>query len=79
MSNATQTDADGQTSTDAQLSEKSTAVTILLGVFLSPLAYYYVGRTKLAVINFLTLNSLGLGFMAVPIHAYKILNDGRRA
>lgn len=79
MSNATQTDADGQTSTDAQLSEKSTAVTILLGVFLSPLAYYYVGQTKLAVINFLTLNYLGLGFIAVPIHAYKILNDGRRA
>jgi hypothetical protein len=79
MSNATQTDADGQTSTDAQLSEKSTAVTILLGVFLSPLAYYYVGRTKLAVINFLTLNYLGLGFIAVPIHAYKILNDDRQA
>jgi len=55
--------------------EKSKAVAILLALFLSPVAYYYVGRTKLAVVNFLTLNYLLLGIVVVPIHVYKIVSD----
>jgi len=55
--------------------DKSSVVAILLGLTLSPLAYYYVGNTKLAIINLLTLNYLTLGFIAVPIHAYKMIRD----
>ncbi|AGB31804.1 hypothetical protein Natpe_1953 [Natrinema pellirubrum DSM 15624] len=33
------------------LTEKSTPVAILLAFVLSPVAYYYVSRTKLAVIT----------------------------
>jgi hypothetical protein len=42
---------------------------------LSPAAYYYVGRTKLAVLNFVTLNYLALGFLIVPIHTCMIVNN----
>lgn len=41
---------------------------------LSPVAYYYVGRTKLAVINLLTINYLMLGIVITPIHVYSILS-----
>jgi len=59
---------------DAQpLAEKSTPVALLLAVVLSPVAYYYVGRTKLAVINLLTINYLMLGIVITPIHVYSIL------
>ncbi len=50
---------------------------VLLALVLSPVAYYYVGRTKLAVINLLTLNYLLLGIVVVPIHVYKIINDAQ--
>lgn len=59
------------------LADKSTPVAILLALVLSPVAYYYVGRTKLAVINFLTLNYLLLGLVIVPIHVYMILSDAK--
>ncbi len=55
--------------------DRSTAVTLLLSVFISPLGYYYVGRRKLALVNLLTLNYLALGFVAVPIHTYLITLD----
>lgn len=59
------------------LADKSTPVAILLALVLSPLAYYYVGRTKLAVINFITLNYLLLGIVIVPLHVYKIISDAK--
>lgn len=59
------------------IADKSTPVAILLALVLSPAAYYYVGRTKLAVINLLTLNYLLLGIVVVPIHVYKIISDAR--
>ena len=59
------------------LADKSTPVAILLAFVLSPAAYYYVGRTKLAVINFLTLNYLLLGIVIVPLHVYKIISDAK--
>lgn len=68
---------DGQTSTGNQLADKSTAVALLLSIFLSPLGYYYVGRTKLAIVNFLTLNFLLLGIIIVPIHTYKIMSSAK--
>jgi len=47
----------------------------LLGILLPPAAYYCVGRTKLAVLNLVTLNYLALGFLIVPIHTYMIVNN----
>lgn len=57
------------------LAAKNRLVAILLGLFLSPLAYVYLGRWRWAVINVLTLNYLLLGFVLVPIHAYRLLNS----
>lgn len=68
---------DGEARTGQPLANKSMAVTLLLSLFLSPLAYYYVGRKKLAVINLLTINYLLLGIVVVPIHTYKIMNDAK--
>ncbi|SFS54267.1 hypothetical protein [Halostagnicola kamekurae] len=59
------------------IADKSLPVAIVLGIILSPVAYYYVGRTKLAVINFFTLNYLMLGLLLVPIHVYKIISGAR--
>ncbi|WP_254763393.1 TM2 domain-containing protein [Natrinema marinum] len=59
------------------IADKSTPMAVLLALVLSPVAYYYVGRTKLAVINLLTLNYLLLGIVVVPIHVYKIINDAQ--
>jgi hypothetical protein len=57
------------------VADKSVAVAVLLGLTLSPLAYYYVGRTKLAIANLVTLNWLGLGVVATPVHTYKIIDN----
>ncbi len=59
------------------LANKSTVTAMLLAVFLAPVAYYYVGRTKLAVLNLITLNYLLLGIIIVPVHVYKILSDAK--
>jgi uncharacterized membrane protein YqaE (UPF0057 family) len=57
------------------LAAKNQWVAILLGLFLSPLAYVYLGRWKWVLINVLTLNYFLLGFVLVPIHAYRLLNS----
>ena len=57
------------------IADKSMPVALLLAIFISPVAYYYVGRTKLAIVNLLTLNYLLLGIVIVPIHVYKIISD----
>lgn len=57
---------------------KSPAVAVVLAIFLPPAAYWYVGRTGLAVINFLTLNFFLFGFIIVPIHTYKIVRDAQK-
>ena len=59
--------------------DRSTAATLLLSVFVSPLGYYYVGRKRLALVNLLTLNYLALGFIAVPIHTYLITLDAKQS
>jgi len=56
---------------------KSIPVALLLAVFLSPLAYHYIGKRKLAVVNFFTLNYLLLGIIVVPIHVVKLITDAR--
>lgn len=47
---------------------KSMLIAGLLGFFLSPLGYWYIGRTTLAIITFVTLNYVFTGFIVVPIH-----------
>ncbi|MFB6227283.1 MAG: TM2 domain-containing protein [Halobacteriales archaeon] len=64
-----------QRSESKSAAEKSVPVAVLLGLTLSPLAYYYVGKTKLAILNLITLNWLGLGIVATPIHTYKIIDN----
>ncbi|SFS92390.1 hypothetical protein [Halostagnicola kamekurae] len=59
------------------IADKSFPVAILLSIVLSPVAYYYVGRTRLAILNLLTLNYLLLGIVIVPIHVYKIISDAQ--
>ena len=57
---------------------RSTVVAALLSVFVSPLGYYYVGRTRLAAINLLTLNYLLLGVLVVPVHTHLIVRGTDR-
>ena len=68
---------DEQTQAEQAIANKSTPVALLLAIFFSPVAYYYVGRTKLAIINLLTLNYLLLGVVAVPVHVYLIMSDAK--
>jgi hypothetical protein len=49
----------------------------ILSVMLSPFGYYMVGRTKLAMLNLLTINYLLLGVAIVPLHTWKIHRDAR--
>ncbi|WP_254522266.1 TM2 domain-containing protein [Natrinema caseinilyticum] len=73
--NRSPADDDGRQ--EPAIADKSTPVALVLALVLSPVAYYYVGRTKLAVINLLTLNYLLLGIVIVPVHVYTIINDAR--
>jgi hypothetical protein len=56
---------------------KSIPVALLLSVFISPLAYHYIGKRGLAVVNLFTLNYLLLGIVVVPIHVVKLITDAR--
>ncbi|MEF8778453.1 MAG: hypothetical protein V5A36_06030 [Natronomonas sp.] len=60
------------------VSEKSTTVAVLLGFFLPPLGYVYVGRPLLGLLNLLTFNYFLLGFLIVPLHVLKTIIDERR-
>lgn len=51
--------------------------TLLLGFFLTPLGYWMIGKTTLAIVNFLTLNYLFMGPIIVPIHCHKIIEDAK--
>jgi len=59
------------------LAQKSPGRAIALGVLLSAGAYFYVGRPKLAVLNIVTFNFILTGFILVPIHTYKMIDDAR--
>jgi len=60
-----------------KVADKSTGIAVALGIFITPLAYVYVGKNMLALLNFLTLNYFLLGFIIVPIHTWKIINDAQ--
>jgi hypothetical protein len=60
-----------------KIANKDTTTAILLGIFISPLGYAYVGKWGWAAANFFTLNYLLFGIILVPIHARKIILDAR--
>lgn len=60
-----------------KIASKSTTSVMLWGFFVTPVAYLKLGKTGLAVLNFVTLNYLLLGFLVVPFHARKMITDAR--
>lgn len=60
-----------------KIASKDTTMAILLGIFISPLGYGYVGKWWWALLNFVTLNYALLGFIIVPIHVWKMMKDSR--
>lgn len=60
-----------------KVAEKSIPLAALLGFFLSPLGYVYLGKWKWAVINFFTFNYLLLGFLIVPFHTFFQIKKAR--
>lgn len=49
---------------------KSKLLAVFLGFFLSPLAYVYIGKYTLAIVNFITFNYFFFGFFIVPVHVW---------
>lgn len=68
---------DGRVYELQKVAQKSPGVAVALGLLLTPASYWYVGKTGLALVNFLTFNYLLLGFIIVPVHSYKIIEDAR--
>lgn len=60
-----------------KIANKDTTTVMLVSFLLTPLGYYMVGKTGLAIINFLTLNYFLLGIIIVPLHTKKIIQDAR--
>jgi hypothetical protein len=58
-----------------KIANKSTTTAVLLGIFLSPAAYVYVGKWGWAAANFFTFNFLLLGIIIAPLHTRKMIND----
>ncbi|MFB6100273.1 MAG: hypothetical protein ABEK16_03275 [Candidatus Nanohalobium sp.] len=66
----------GLFSTDAEdLSPEdySFPAVMLLSFVFPPMAYHFLKRDRLAVVNLVTLNYFLLGFIAAPIHCYTIM------
>lgn len=61
-----------------KVADRNVIVGMFLGFFLPPLAYVYVGRYRLAIINLLTLNYLLLGLIIVPLQTRSAINNARR-
>jgi len=57
-------------------SQDKTAV-MLMSFFLTPVGYWMIGKTGLALINFFTFNYFLLGPLVVPIHCHKIMEDAK--
>jgi hypothetical protein len=57
-------------------SQDKTAV-MLMSFFLTPVGYWMIGKTGLALINFFTFNYFLFGPLIVPIHCHKIMEDAK--
>jgi len=60
-----------------KLARKDKGLVALVGFFFSPVAYLMVGKTGLAILNFLTFNYLLFGIFIVPIHTASIVGKAR--
>lgn len=60
-----------------KVANKSPLTIGIVSFLITPLGYYLIGKTGLAIINLLTLNYLLLGPIVVPFHTYKIINDAQ--
>lgn len=59
------------------IASKNTTTVVLLGILLTPVAYWIIGKRGLALINLITFNFLLFGFFIVPIHSYRIVSNAR--
>lgn len=57
---------------------KSKLVAVMLGIFISPLSYVYIGKITWALANFFTANFFLTGFVIVPIHTYISISGAER-
>lgn len=60
-----------------KVARKDTTTVMLVSFLLTPVGYWMVGKTGLAIINFLTLNYFLLGIIIVPFHTRSIIKDAR--
>lgn len=60
-----------------KIASKNVTTVMLWGLLLTPVAYLKVGKTGLALLNFLTLNYGLTGFIVVPLHTRKMIKDAR--
>lgn len=60
-----------------KIAKKDQTTVAVVSVLLTPVGYLMIGKTGLAIINFLTLNYFLLGFIIVPIHTWKIIENAR--
>lgn len=61
-----------------RLASKDKGTVVVVGLLLTPLAYWMVDRKLLAVLNFITFNFLFMGFLIVPIHCYSIIENAEK-
>lgn len=59
------------------LARKDQLTVAVVSFLITPAGYLMVGKTGLAIINFITLNYFLLGFIVVPIHTWKIIGNAR--
>lgn len=60
-----------------KMASKDATTMALVGFLISPLGYWMLGKTGLAIVNVLTFNYFLLGFLIVPFHCYSLVNDAK--
>lgn len=60
-----------------KIASKDKTTVILVGIFLTPVAYWMIGKKGLALLNFFTLNFFLLGWIIVPIHCNSMINNAQ--
>lgn len=60
-----------------KIARKNQTTVAIVSLLLTPAGYLMIGKTGLAIINFLTFNYFLLGFIVVPIHTWMIIGNAR--
>lgn len=60
------------------LADKSPILAVFLGLFVPPIAYVYIGKYRLAALNFISMNYFMLGIVIVPLQTRNTIIDARR-